>query len=100
MAMELEPLVAGATLNAVGEAEIVKFGSAVTVRVSVVLAVVEPLVPVMVTVAEPTVAVFVAVKVRVVPAEPVTVAGLNAAVTPAGSPLRVRAIDPLKPLMD
>ena len=77
-----------------------KFGSAVTVRVSVVLAVVEPLVPVMVNVAEPTVAVLVAVNVSVVPAEPVTVDGLNAAVTPAGSPLMLRLMVPLKPLID
>lgn len=83
-----------------GEAEMVKLGSAVTVRVNVVLAVVAPLVPVMVTVAAPTVAVFVAVKVSEVPAEPVTVDGLNTAVTPAGSPLMPRLMVPLKPLIE
>lgn len=100
MEIEDDPLVAGATLKAVGEAEIVKFGSAVTVRANVVLALVDPLVPVMVSVAEPTVAVLVAVKVRVVPAEPVTVDGLNAAVTPEGSPLMLRLMVPVKPLID
>ena len=67
-----------------------KFGSAVTFRVNVVVAVVAPLDAVIVTVAAPTVAVFVATKVRVEPAEPVTVAGLKVAVTPAGRPLTLK----------
>lgn len=87
-------------LTAVGEAVIVKFGSAVTFRVNVVVEVIAPLDPVMVTVAAPTVAVFVATKVRVVPAEPVTVAGLKVAVTPAGRPLMLRLMALLKPLTD
>lgn len=92
-------LVFGGTESAVGETEIVKFGSAVTFKVSVVVSVVEPLVPVIVTVAAPTVAVFDAVKVRVLPADPVTDDGLNDAVTPEGNPLMDRATVPLKPLM-
>jgi|SRR5215469_7059288 len=99
MLIVLDTLVPGGTVTAVGEAETVKFGSAVTVSVIVVEAVVEPLVPVMVTVAAPTVAVFEAVKVRVLPADPLTEAGLNEAVTPEGRPLRLRATVPLKPLM-
>lgn len=77
----------------------VKLGSAVTVRLIVVLAVVEPLVPVTVIVAVPTVVVANAVKVRVLPAEPFTEAGLKAAVTPAGRPVAVNATVPLKPLI-
>lgn len=92
-------LVFGGRLSDVGEIEMVKLGSAVTVNVSVAVFVVEPLVPVIVTVAVPTVAVFVAVNVRVLPAEPVTDAGLNEAVTPAGSPLTERATVPVKPLI-
>lgn len=84
-------LVFGGTESDVGEIEMVKFGSAVTFRVSVAVSVVEPLVPVIVTVAAPTVAVFEAVKVSVLPAEPVTEAGLKLAVTPAGRPLIVKA---------
>jgi hypothetical protein len=90
-------LVPGGTVTAVGEAEIVKFGSAVTFNVRVVVAVVEPLVPLIDTAAGPTVAVLDAVKVRVLPAEPVTVAGLKLAVTPEGRPLTVNATGVLKP---
>lgn len=36
-------------------------------------------------------------KVSVLPAEPVTEAGLNVAVTPVGRPLRLNATAPLKP---
>lgn len=85
--------------TAAGETEIVKFGSAVTVRAIVEVSTVEPLVPVTVTVAAPTVAVLVAVKVSVLPADPVTEAGLNTAVTPAGSPLTVNATALSKPLI-
>lgn len=85
---------------AAGEAERVKFGSAVTFRVNDVVEVVVPLEPVTVTVAAPTVAVFVATKVSVVPAVPVTVAGLKVAVTPDGRPLTVRLMALLKPLID
>jgi hypothetical protein len=54
-----------------------------------------PLVPVTVTVAAPRVAVLDAVKVREL--VPVVEAGLNAAVTPAGNPLAVKATLPVKP---
>lgn len=100
MLIVLDTLVPGGTVTDVGEAEMVKFGSAVTLRVSVVDAVVEPLVPVTVTVAAPTVAVFEAVNVSVLPDEPVTEVGLKTAVTPAGSPLTLSAITPLKPLIE
>ena len=76
-----------------------KFGSAVTFRVKVVLDVIAPLEPVIVTVAAPTVAVFDATKVRVEPAEPVMVTGLKVAVTPAGRPVAVKATAPAKPLI-
>ena len=94
-----EALVPAGTVSAKGEAEMVKLGSAVTFNVRVVVSVIVLLVPVIVTVAGPTVAVFVAVKVSVVPAEPVTEVGLKLAVTPAGSPLTERATVPLKPLI-
>ena len=90
----------GGKVIAAGDTEIVKFGSAVTTRVSIVLAVVDPLVPVTVTVALPTVAVLEAVKVSVLPADPVTDVGLKTAVTPAGRPVAVKVIALLKPLMD
>lgn len=76
-----------------------KFGSAVTFRVRVVVDVNDPLVAVMVTVAAPTVAVLVATKLSVVPADPVTVVGLKVAVTPAGSPLTLRLTVPVNPLI-
>jgi hypothetical protein len=60
-----------------------------TVRVSVVVRVKPPPVPVMVTVAAPTVAVLEAVKVTVL--VPAVEAGLNAAVTPVGRPLALKA---------
>lgn len=100
MVSVLETLVPGGTVTDAGEAEMVKFGSAVTFKVSVVDAVVEPLVPVTVTVAAPTVAEFEAVKVRVLPDDPVTEVGLNAAVTPEGRPETLNVIVPLNPLME
>jgi hypothetical protein len=99
IATEVDALVPAGTVSAVGDAEMVKFGSAVTFNVRVVVAVAVALVPVIVTVAGPTVAVFDAVKVSVLPAEPVTEAGLKLAVTPAGSPLALRATAPAKPLI-
>jgi hypothetical protein len=53
----------------------------------------------MVTVAGPTVALPAAVRVRVLPADPVTMDGLKLAVTPAGRPLALRVIAPLKPMI-
>ena len=90
----------GGSERAVGDAVMVKFGSAITVRVNVALEVVVPLVPVMVAVTGPTKAVFVAVNVSVLPADPLTVAGLKAAVTPDGRPLRLNVIGLLNPLID
>ena len=90
MVIVLFTLVPGGTVTAVGEAKIVKLGSAVTFRTTVVLDVVVLLVPVMVTVAAPTVAVLEAVKVSVLPADPVTVTGLKLAATPDGRPLTLK----------
>lgn len=90
-------LVFGGKLTAAGDTEMVKFGSAVTVRVSVVLSTVEPLVPVTVMVAGPTAAVADAVNVSELPAAPVTEAGLKLAVTPTGRPLTVKATGLSKP---
>lgn len=88
----------GGKVMAAGDTDIVKFGSAVTIRLRVALSVVEPLVPVTVTVAVPTVAVAEAVNVSVLPADPVTEVGLKAAVTPAGRPLALKVTVPVKPL--
>jgi hypothetical protein len=66
-----------------------------TVTVMVAVWVRAPLVPVTVTVATPKVAVLEAESVRVL--VPVVEAGLNAAVTPLGSPVAVKATLPLKP---
>jgi L-lactate permease len=87
----------------VGEALTVKVGVAVefTVRLMVVLAVVEPEVPVMVTVAVPVVAVEEAVSVRVdvtLPSEAgVTGLGEKEAVTPEGRPLALSVVEESKP---
>jgi len=87
----------GVNVTAAGDAEMVKFGSAVTLRVRFALEVVEPLVPVTVTVAGPVVAVFEAVNVSVLPAEPVTETGFKLAVTPDGRPLTLKVTGLLKP---
>ena len=68
-----------------------------TRRFAVALCVRFPLIPVMVIVYPPVVAVVDAAKFNVVDPEPVTEAGLNVPVTPAGSPLTLNAIDPLNP---
>lgn len=83
----------------VEEAVIVKLGAATTVRLSVAVSVVEPLVPVTVSGYVPGTAVAEAVKVSVLPAEPVTEAGLKVAVTPAGNPVTVNATALSKPLI-
>jgi hypothetical protein len=77
-----------------GRRDSVKFG-AVMVRTTVVVLVSAPESPVTVTVAVPAVAVLLAFKVREL--LPVVLDGLNAAVTPLGSPDTVRATLPLKP---
>jgi len=88
------------TLNAFGVAASVKLGGtgAVTVRLSVTVCVKVPDVPVMVTVEVPVVAVLLAVNVSVLLVV-TPVAGLNAAVTPAGSPVATRLTLPVKPLI-
>jgi hypothetical protein len=86
-----------ATLRLVGETEMVKFGgfTEFTVRVTVVVWVRAPEVPVMVMVDVPTVAVLLAVNVSVL--VPVVLAGLKVAVTPAGRPEAVRLTLPVNP---
>jgi hypothetical protein len=86
--MVLVPLLPAATVTLLGEADKLKPGceAAFTVRLMVVVSVVEPLVPVTVTVEVPVVAVALAVKVSVELPAPVTEVGLNAAVTPEGRP--------------
>jgi len=86
-----------------GDAAMVKLGDAAgfTVRVMVVLCVVDPDVPVTVTVAVPVVAVEEAVSVSVEVALPFAggVTGLveNAAVTPLGKPVALSVVAELKP---
>ena len=74
----------------------VKFGAAVTVRESVVVAVSEPDVPLMVTVAVPTVAELLAVSVSTL--LPVVGFVPNAAVTPLGRPEADSVTLPVNPL--
>ena len=68
----------------------------VTVSDTEVLRVTAPEVPVMVTVAAPSVAVLDAVNVAVTELPVVAVEGLNATVTPAGSPMAVKPTAPVK----
>ena len=97
MVIVLLPLLPWVMVREVGEAAIVKFGdaAAVTVKASVVVAVRLPEVPVMVTVADPVVAVLLAVNVSVL--VPVVGFGLNAAVTPLGSPDAASVTLPVNP---
>jgi hypothetical protein len=83
----------------VGEAPRVKLGvtAALTVRLTVVVCVKLPEVPVIVTVAAPVVALPLAVKVSVV--ELVEGFGLKAAVTPLGKPVAEKVTLPLKPFV-
>jgi len=83
-AIVVPPLEPWAKLKLEGEADKVKFGGALTVRVIVVVFVRLPDVPETVTVAVPRVAVLLAVRVRVLVVE--VLAGANAAVTPIGMP--------------
>ena len=82
-------------LTLVGEAERLNVFGGFTVRLSTVVFVSVPCVPVIVTVAVPVVAVALAVKVSVL----VEVAGfgLKAAVTPLGKPTAERVTLPVKP---
>ncbi len=85
------------TVKLAGEAESAKLGVAVafTVRLTVVVWLNVPEVPVIVTLDVPVVAVALAVKVRTL----VPVVGLvpNAAVTPAGRPEADKVTEPVKP---
>ena len=79
-----------------GDAEIVKFGGAVTVSEIVVVFDKLPEVPVTVTVTVPVAAVLLAVSVNVLVL--VVLPGLNEAVTPIGRPEADKLTLPLKPL--
>jgi hypothetical protein len=82
-------------VTAFGEAERLKLCGAFTVRLSVVVFVSVPDVPVIVTVTVPVAAVALAVKVSVLLL--VAGLGLNPAVTPLGKPDADRVTLPLKP---
>src|SRR5664279_923592 len=98
MVIVLVPLPPGATVKELGEAPMVKFGTACacTVSIRVVEATRLPDVPVMVTVTVPRLAVRLAVRVSTLVV--VVLVGLNAAVTPLGRPEAERLTLPLKPL--
>ncbi len=93
MLTELVPLLPCTTLNVLGVAVSVNAG--VTVRLSVVLRVRLPDVPVIVIVVVPGAAAALAVNVSVL--EDVAGLGLNAAVTPLGRPFAARLTFPLNP---
>ena len=82
-------------VTAFGAADRLKLGGAFTVRLSVVVLVSVPDVPVIVTVTVPVAAVALAVRVMVL--LPVAGFGLNAAVTPLGKADAERVTLPLKP---
>jgi hypothetical protein len=96
----LPPLAPWTIDKVFGEAEREKFGTraAVTVRLTVVVLVKVPEVPVMVTVAVPIVAVLLAVSVKVLEfVGLVVLTGLKEAVTPAGKPDAAKLTPLLKP---
>ena len=97
MVMVLVPWLPRFTVREAGEALMVKFGvaGAFTVRATVVVETRLPEVPVMVTVALPRAAVLLAVRVSVLVV--VVLVGLNAAVTPPGSPDAARLTLPVNP---
>src|SRR5580700_10124317 len=103
MVIVLVPLLPWVTVSEEGEAPMVKLGcaAAFTVRVIVVLCVVDPDTPVTVTVAVPVVADDEAVSVKVELAVPFAggVTGLveNAAVTPLGKPVALSVVAELNP---
>jgi hypothetical protein len=84
----LVPVAPWATVALVADREKSGVCAAVTVKLTVVVWVSDPLVPVIVTVAAPVVAVLEAVKVRVL--GPAVDVGLKLAVTPEGKPLGSR----------
>ena len=91
----LVPLAPWVILRLLGDAERVKFGGAVTMRLIVVVFVKLPEVPVIVTVTVPIVAVLLAVSVKVLAV--VAGFGLKDEVTPLGRPDADRLTLPLKP---
>jgi hypothetical protein len=103
--MVLPPLAPCTIDKVLGEADREKLGTgaAVTLRLTVVVLVKLPEVPVMVTVAVPVAAVLLAVSVKVLELGVlVELAGLNEAVTPAGKPEAGAAMLtlPLKPFTE
>jgi hypothetical protein len=83
-----------------GLPEIVKSGGggcAFTAKLTVVVCVSAPLVPLIVSVEVPTGVLPVVVTVKVELPVPVTVAGEKLAVAPAGNPLALSAMEPEKP---
>ena len=93
--MVLVPLLPWTMVKLPGEADNEKFGAGFTVKLTVVVCVRLPLVPVMVTVAVPVAAVLLAVNVNVLLL--VVLDGLNEAVTPLGNPEADKLTLPLKP---
>ena len=93
------PFAPGATVTLVGVTARVKFGlaAAVTTSVTVVVCVMDPLVPLIVSVELPVAVVEATVTVIVEVPEPVTEVGENAAVAPVGNPLAVKATEPVNP---
>jgi len=91
----LVPVAPWVTVALVADREKSGVCATVTFRLTVVVWVSDPLVPVTVTVAAPVVAVLEAVKVTVL--VPVVDAGLKLAVTPEGKPLALNATLPVNP---
>jgi len=89
----------GETVTLEGVAPMVKSGEleALTTKVTVVLWLREPLVPVMVSVYEPAGVVVEVVTVRVEVPEPATEVGLNTPVVPEGRPLTPNVTVPVNP---
>jgi hypothetical protein len=95
MPIVLVPLLPCVIVTALGEAERLKVFGEFTVRLSTVVFVAVPDLPVIVTVAVPVADVALAVKVSVL--LPVPELGENAAVTPLGKPAAERVTLPLNP---
>ena len=91
------PLAPWVILTLFGDAERLKSGAAFTVRLTVVVCVRLPDVPVIVTVLVPVAAVLLAVNVRELVV--VVEAGVKVAVTPLGRPDAVKATLPVKPFV-
>lgn len=91
------PLAPCVILTLFGEADRLKSGAAFTVRLTVVVCVRLPDVPVIVTVLVPVAAVLLAVNVRELVL--VVEVGVKVAVTPLGRPDAVRATLPVKPFL-